>query len=124
MNDVEALSARNRQFIDACRAGSWDLLREILADEFCYLDGRTGEVWEEARYVADLGANPAPTLTVDELAIHVAGDTATVSARTTNADTPDRHNRYLDTYQRRDGDWVCVHACVWPLSSGSTAAQP
>jgi hypothetical protein len=117
VDDVTALTARNDHFIEACRLGSWELLRVILADDFRYLDGRTGEVWSQDRYVADLRNHPAPTLAFDELAIHVAGDTATVSARSSDATQSGPGNRYLDTYERRDGEWLCVHACVWPLSS-------
>ena len=82
------------------------------------LDGVTGELWEMPRYIRDLRAHPSPTLSIDEIAIHVAGDTATVSARTRTRSHPGRQNRYLDTYTRRDGGWVCVHACVWRLPDG------
>jgi hypothetical protein len=115
VDDIAALAARNEQFIEACRAGSWERLRVILDETFRYLDGRTGEPWDEHRYIADLHDNPAPALTIDEVVIHVAGDIATVSARTRNAERPGQRNRYLDTYRRRDGRWLCVHACVWPL---------
>jgi ketosteroid isomerase-like protein len=54
---------------------------------------------------------PAPTLTIDQVVVHVCGDTAIVSARSNVQ--PGRYSRYLDTYERRDGRWVCVHACVW-----------
>jgi len=125
VDDIAALTARNEHFIDACREGSWERLRVILDSEFRYLDGRTGETWDEDRYVADLRDNPAPSLVIDEVVIHVAGDTATVSARTRSAARPGRPNRYLDTYRRRDGHWLCVHACVWPLPAerGGTVAQ-
>jgi hypothetical protein len=45
--------------------------------------------------------------------VHIDGDTAVVSARSFSR--PGRFNRYVDTYERRDGRWLCVHACVWPL---------
>lgn len=109
------LTARNEHFIEACRQGSWNMLHTILDPEFCYLDGVTGEVWSEDRYIADLRSNPSHALSIDEVAIHVAGDTATVSARSRRRDRPGQQNRYLDTYARRDEGWVCVHACVWRL---------
>jgi hypothetical protein len=28
---------------------------------------------------------------------------------------PGKFGRYIDTYERRGGEWRCVHACVWPL---------
>lgn len=59
---------------------------------------------------------------IDELVIHVSGDSATVSARSGNSERQGPGNRYLDSYTRRDGEWECVHACVWPLpgSDGDT----
>jgi len=124
VDDIAALTARNKHFIDACRPGSWQQLRQILGGDFRYLDGRTGQVWDQNRYAVDLRHNPAPSLAIDEVVIHVAGNTGTVSARTRSDTRPHRHNRYLDTYERRDGRWLCVHACVWPLPehSGATVA--
>jgi ketosteroid isomerase-like protein len=121
VDDRAELRVLNERFIAACRAGSWERLRVILDADFGYLDGRTGQMWEEAHYVADLRANPSPSLRFDEVIIHVAGQTATVSARTRSDDRPGRANRYLDTYARRDGRWLCVHACVWPLAPGDGA---
>lgn len=115
MDDRDILTERNDHFIEACRFGSWEMLRVVLADDFTYLDGRTGQTWDEQRYIADLRSNPAPSLQIDEVAIHVAGDTATVSARSYTASRSGRGNRYIDTYARRGGEWLCVHACVWPL---------
>ncbi|MGI8678842.1 MAG: nuclear transport factor 2 family protein [Jatrophihabitans sp.] len=121
MDDCSVLAEQNDHFIEACRLGSWEMLRVILADDFAYLDGRTGETWDEERYIADLQTNPAPSLQIDELAIHVAGETATVSARSYSATRRGRGSRYVDTYARRDGEWLCVHACVWPLPADDKA---
>lgn len=107
------LTAHNDHFIEACRQGSWEMLQLVLWTDFAYLDGATGEPWDQQRYIDDLRANPSPALSIDEVAIHVAGGTALVSAR--SCSRPGRHNRYLDTYERRGGEWRCVHACVWPL---------
>lgn len=122
MDDVAALMARNEHFIESCRLGSWEMLQTILAEDFRYLDGRTGEAWPMAQYIADLRENPAPSLAIDEVVVHVAGDTAVVTARTTSAERPGRANRYLDTYERRQDEWQCVHACVWPLSGSGVAS--
>lgn len=114
MDDIAELIARNDHFIQACRQGSWELLQQILAPEFSYLDGRTGAVWPMDRYIADLRANPTSTLRIDQVHVQVAGNSAMVSARTTADGRPGR-NRYLDSYERRANGWVCVHACVWPV---------
>jgi hypothetical protein len=117
MDDTTALTELNTQFIDAFRQGSWELLAPILSPAFRYLDGATGEVWPHRRYVENLEGNPAPTLALDQVVVHVDGNTAVVSARTSRQ--PGRYSRYVDTYERRDGGWVCVHACVWPLPTSS-----
>lgn len=113
MDDVKVLTELNEQFIEAFRRGSWELLQPVLSPSFSYLDGSTGEAWSQDRYIANLRAHPSPNLEFDQLAIHVDGDTAVVSARTSR--TPGRYSRYVDTYERRAGGWLCVHACVWPL---------
>ncbi|MGH9120310.1 MAG: nuclear transport factor 2 family protein [Acidimicrobiales bacterium] len=113
MYDVTALTELNRQFIEAFRQGSWDRLMPVLAVDFSYLDGATGEVWPMNRYIAGLDGKPVPGLDIDQVHIHVAGDVAVVSARTSSR--PGTFSRYVDTYERRDHGWRCVHACVWPL---------
>jgi len=55
-------------------------LQPILSPSFSYLDGATGEVWDRARYVADL-RNGQPTIGIDQVAVHVDGDVAVVLAR-------------------------------------------
>jgi len=118
MDDIEELTRLNLQFIQAFREGSWDLLQPILSPSFSYLDGSTGEVWEHQRYVDNLNGHPAPSLAIDQVTVHVDGSTAVVSGRTTRQ--PGKYSRYVDTYDRREGGWVCIHACVWPLQP----AQP
>jgi hypothetical protein len=116
MNDTEALTKLNLQFIDAFRQGSWELLEPVLSPGFSYLDGATGEVWTHEKYVDSLRSNPSPALSIDQLVVHVDGDTAVVSARTSRQ--PGRYGRYVDTYAKRGDGWLCVHACVWPLPTG------
>jgi hypothetical protein len=113
VDDIEVLTELNARFVDAFRRGSWALLEPVLSASFAYLDGATGEVWPMERYIADLNGKPAPSIGVDQVRIHVDGDVAVVSARSFTR--PDRFNRYVDTYERRGGGWLCVHACVWPI---------
>jgi hypothetical protein len=114
VDDAARLTELNARFIEAFRQGSWELLAPILSPSFSYLDGATGEVWAHDRYVDNLRNNPSSALAVDQLAVHVDGDTGVVSARTSRR--PGRYSRYIDTYERRADDWLCVHACVWPLA--------
>lgn len=111
--DMAALTDLNERFIDAFRKGQWALLKPILTPGFTYLDGATGELWPLERYIADLEGAPLPTIEIDQVRVHVDGDTAIVSARSITR--PGQFNRYVDTYERRAGVWLCVHACVWPL---------
>jgi hypothetical protein len=113
LDDTEALTELNRQFIEAFRQGSWELLEPILSPGFSYLDGATGQVWTHERYVEDLRGHPSAALAIDQVVVHVDGNAAVVSARTSRH--PARYGRYVDTYERRESGWLCVHACVWPL---------
>lgn len=113
MDDRTQLEELNEQFIEAFRQGAWELLEPILAPSFSYLDGASGEVWEHDRYVDSLRSNPVPGLALDQVVIHIDGDKAVVSGRTSRQ--PGSYRRYLDTYERGPDGWRCVHACVWPL---------
>ena len=113
MDDIEVLRQLNDRFIEAFRQGSWDLLAPILSPSFAYLDGNTGEVTAIDAYAKSLQGSPVPALTIDQVAVHVDGDAAVVSARTSVQ--PGRYSRYVDSYERRDGRWTCYHACVWRL---------
>jgi hypothetical protein len=115
MDEVLALTRANLQFIEAFRVGSWALLEPLLSPSFRYLDGATGETWELARYIESLRANPLPRITIDQMVIHIDGDVAAVSARSSSQ--PGRHSRYLDSYHRSTDGWKCFHACVWPLGN-------
>jgi hypothetical protein len=115
MDDIAELTTLNERFIDAFRHGSWAELVPILSDGFSYLDGATGERWTTERYMTNLEQHPLPDLAIDQVAIHVDGRVAAVSARSSR--TPGRYARYVDTYERRPDGWRCVHACVWPLDS-------
>ena len=70
MNDIEALTRLNEQFIEAFRRGSWELLEPVLSPSFSYLDGRSGEVWAHERYVENLESNPSPALAIDQVVVH------------------------------------------------------
>lgn len=111
--DAELIRALNEIFIQACREGSWAMLSQVCSPDFRYVDGVTRELWDPEAYIEDLEENPAPSLAIDQVTIHVAGDTAGVSARTSHASGA--RSRYLDVYSRTDDGWLCVQATVWPL---------
>lgn len=113
VSDQDTLTQLNAQFVDSFRRGSWKLLEPVLAPSFRYLDGASGELWEMTRYIDDIRANPAPTIAIDQLVVHLSGDVAVVSARSSTG--PGQFNRYLDSYHRHEDEWLCYSACVWPL---------
>ena len=91
VDDLTVLTDLNQRFVDAFGRGSWELLQPILSPGFSYLDGATGEVWPMDRYIADLEANPLPTIGIDQVRVHVDGYTAGVAAR--SFAHPGRFNR-------------------------------
>lgn len=115
MDHVKVITELNLQFIDAWRRGSWDLLDPILSPEFTYLDGRTGEVTDRDRYQENVLAGAVPTIGIDQVVVHVDGNVAVVSARSFRGPVPERYTRYIDTYELRGDNWMCVNACLWPL---------
>lgn len=112
-DDIEILTELNEQFIEAFRQGSWDILGKILTPGFQYLAGTTGKVEELPAYIEDLQTNPSPNLQIDQVVIHIDGDSAVVSARCFAE--VGKYSRYVDSYHRVDGAWRCFHACVWGL---------
>jgi hypothetical protein len=115
VDDVERLADRNLRFIEAWRQGSWPMLEPIVSRSFCYLDGATGEAWNMECYIKELTKHPDSALVIDQVVILVDGDTAVVSARSASPTRPGQAHRYIDTYARSGDDWLCIHACVWPL---------
>jgi hypothetical protein len=65
-----------------------------------------------------------PTIGIDQVVVRVDGNVAVVSARSFTR--PEKVNRYVDMYARRQNGWVCIHACVWPLplAVGGPASPP
>jgi len=118
VDDTKVLLELNERFIESFRQGSWEMLEPILSPSFTYLDGNTGEVTEIESYAKSLQSGAVPTLTIDQVVVHVDGDAAIVSARTSVQ--PGRYSRYVDSYERRDGRWTCYHACVWRLQPQAT----
>lgn len=78
----------------------------------------TGRISDVNVYAATVTGNRAPARSIDDVNVHVDGNTAVVSART-HWGEPGTFRRYADTRERRDGRWVCSHASVWRLSPES-----
>jgi len=110
MDAVKALTDLNIQFIEAFRNGSWEMLKPILSPSFAYLDGATGEVWAQDRYIAHLEGHPAPSLAIDQLAVHTDGNTAVVSARTSRVSPGSTAATSTLTSGAETGGSVCTPA--------------
>lgn len=111
-DDIATLTALNAKFIGAWQVGSLEDLDAVLDTEFVVLDGITGEVTDRAAYRAGM-AGPNPTLAVDQVVVHVTGDTAVVSGRTTRDGAS--YRRYVDVYRRGPDGWTCVFGCPWSI---------
>ena len=88
------------------------MLDEVLDDDFIYLNGATGETADRAGYRTRL-TGPNQTLTLDDARVHVLGETAVATGRT----TPDGQafSRYVDTWRGVNGRWTCVRGGLWPV---------
>jgi hypothetical protein len=112
MDDIRALTEANARFLGAYVVGSLGDLDAVLDPSFIYVDGVTGEVTGHDDYHAEL-TGPSPTLTFDQVHVHVTGETAAVTGR--NARDGKAFRRYVDTNRRVNGRWMCVHGCLWPV---------
>lgn len=112
MDDERTLTDLNWQFIESWRIGDVEMLDGVLDEDFIYLDGVTGRTADRATYRAGL-TGPAETLAVDDVRVHLFGDTAVVTGRTTRDGMA--FKRYVDTWRRVDGRWTCVHGGLWPV---------
>lgn len=116
--DREALVALNGVWLDSYIARDAEALGKIMADDFLAIYG-SGERHGKAEALARLSAMTEEPLSLhtENLAVHVAGDVAVVTARATaqirNGDRVDEEcNEYADIYARRDGRWQAVSAHI------------
>lgn len=112
VDDELELRARNERFIGAFRIGSLEDLDAVLDPSFVVVDGTTGAYADREAYRARL-TGPVPGLALDDVAVHVTGDTAVVTGRTTRDGA--RFARYVDVWRRTDDGWRCVLGCNWPV---------
>ncbi len=103
MDDIATLTELDLWFIEAFRGGSWELLPAEPFAIFLVPGWSHGEVWTEERYIENLRNNPLPSIEIDQVVIHIDGDVAVVSARSSSSS--ELHNRYVDTYTRGEDAW-------------------
>jgi|GEM_PF-467422 len=95
-------------------SGDAAALERILAEEIMDTDP-VGRPWTKAQSIAALksGTMKATSWAMDDMKVHVYGDTAVVTGRTTltgrfHGEDISGQYRWTDTFVRRDGRWQCV----------------
>jgi hypothetical protein len=112
--DLAILGQLNLDFIHADQTNDVKRFRELLAEDFIMqTEGVSRNRAEWLEYIAK--PRPFKDLAVHDVNIRILGDVALIHGRTTLttlADGVDREALYTDTYQKREGTWVCVAACA------------
>ena len=112
--DVAILEQLNLDYNRADQASDAKRFSEFLAEDFIV---QTPGVTRNREEFLDYIAKPRPfkDLAVHDVNIRILSDVALIHARatyTTLADGVNQEALYTDTYQKRDGTWVCVAACA------------
>src|SRR6476646_4825543 len=113
-DDLDALTALNRDYIHSVQTGDVRRFDEILAADF-FCSNPDGSLVDKAAFLEQT-ARPVTIsgLAIDEVKIRILGDIAIIHARTsyTTAAGEQRHGRYTDVWARRNGNWLAVSAHV------------
>ena len=113
--DLAILDQLNNDYIHSDQFNDVKRFSEILAEDFIV---QTPGVTRNLAEFLDFIAKPRP---FKDLAVHdvniriLSDDVALIHGRATYtmlADEVDQEALYTDTYQKRDGTWVCVSACA------------
>jgi pimeloyl-ACP methyl ester carboxylesterase len=112
--DLDALSALNRDYIRSVQAGDVRRFDEILAPDFL-CSNPDGSLVDKAAFLEQT-ARPVTIggLIAEDVKIRILGDIAIIHARTSykTAAGEQRHGRYTDVWARRGGHWLAVSAHV------------
>ena len=112
--DLAILEQLNRDYVHSDQFNDVKRFSEFLAEDFIV---QTPGVTRNREEFLDYIAKPRPfkNLAVHDVNIRILSDVALIHARatyTTLADGVDQEALYTDTYQKREGTWVCVAACA------------
>jgi Domain of unknown function (DUF4440) len=112
--DRAILEQLNNNYIHSDQFNDVARFSEFLAEDF--IDQRPGVTRNRAEFL-DYIAEPRPfkDLAVHDVNIRILSDVALIHGRatyTTLADGVEQEALYTDTYQKREGTWVCVAACA------------
>jgi hypothetical protein len=112
--DLAILEQLNFDYNEADQASDAQRFNELLAADFIVqTPGVTRNRAEFLEYIAK--PRPFKDLALEEFRIRILSDVALIHGRATYtiiADGTRQEALYTDTYQKRDGTWVCVAACA------------
>ena len=112
--DVAILDQLNKDYVHSDQFNDVKRFSEFLAEDF--IAQTPGVTRNRAEFLESI-AKPRPfkDLVVHDVKIRILGDVALIHGRATYtmlADGREQEALYTDTYQKRDGTWVCVAACA------------
>ena len=113
-DDIDALTALNRDYIQSVQVGDVQRFEEILADDFL-CSNPDGSLVDKNQFLAQTARPVTITgLEAQDVKVRILGDVAIIHARTsyTTADGAQRYGRYTDVWARRNGKWLAVSAHV------------
>jgi hypothetical protein len=112
--DLAILEQLNNDYIRSDQTNDVKRFREFLAEDFIIqIEGLTLNRDEYLDYIAK--PRPFKDLAVHDVNIRILSDVALIHARVTLTTLDDgvaKQALYTDTYQKREGTWVCVAACA------------
>ncbi|MGY4649699.1 nuclear transport factor 2 family protein [Mycobacterium sp. URHB0021] len=112
--DLAILDQLNNDYVHSDQFNDVKRFSEFLAEDFIVqTPGVTRNREEFLEYIAK--PRPFKDLAVHDVNIRILSDVALIHARATYtmlADGVEQEALYTDTYQKREGTWVCVAACA------------
>jgi hypothetical protein len=117
--DLAILEQLNNDYVHSDQFDDVKRFSQFLAEDFVVqLPGVTRNRAEFLEYIAQ--SPPFKDLAVHDVDIRILSDVALIHGRSTYtmlADGVEQEALYTDTYQKREGSWVCVAAC--PIAPGA-----
>ncbi|MDX2853408.1 nuclear transport factor 2 family protein [Streptomyces sp. PA03-3a] len=114
IEDLRILEQLNNDYVHADQFNDVQRFSELLGEDFVVqTSGITRDRAEFLEYIAK--PRPFKDLAVHDVKIRILSDVALIHARATYtmlADGAAQEALYTDTYQKREGGWVCVSACA------------
>ncbi|NEW77797.1 MULTISPECIES: nuclear transport factor 2 family protein [Streptomyces] len=112
--DLAILEQLNNDYIHSDQFNDVKRFSEFLAEDFIVqTPGVTRDRADFLEYIAK--PRPFKDLAVHDVKIRILSDVALIHGRATYtllANGVDQEALYTDTYQKRNGTWVCVSACA------------